>query len=299
MKLQRAVSRLLRAIASDNPRPEARVDLIAQYHRGGRVAWSPGYSKFKNKLISDVLGSDELLSGFARSAPLPREYGARIDERVVEIPWTISRLNRADSLILDAGSVWNAAQVLDHPRLQDRQLFVWSLEFEMLRHDPRISYVHGDFRQPVFRDGMFDLVVCISTLEHVGMWPIPRPPFEETVPRLSGARDFAAYRAVLAEFRRVLRPGGRLLLTIPFGVKEDHGWTQIFDAEGIEQIKRSFQGKCVAECYYRYRADGWHSVEQQACLDARYFNIVRTPTIESDGAAAARAIACLELVRTS
>jgi SAM-dependent methyltransferase len=272
---------------------------LEQYHRGGRLPWSPGYSKFKNKLLADALANDELLSRFARGASLPPGYGARIDERVIEIPWTVSRLDSADALILDAGSVWNHALVLDHRLLESRRLFIWSLEFETLRHDPRISYVHGDFRDRVFQEAMFDLVVCISTLEHVGMWSIPKPPFEESVPRLSGDRDFFAYKPVLGEFRRVLRPGGRLLLTVPFGVREDHGWTQIFDADGIEQIKDSFQGDCVAESYYRYRADGWQAAEQSACVDARYFNIVRTPSIEADGAAAARAVACLELRRAS
>jgi hypothetical protein len=95
----------------------------------------------------------------------------------------------------------------------------------------------------------------------------------------------------------VLRPGGRLLLTIPFGRREDHGWLQQFDAAGIGRLVEAFGGHLVAEAYYRYTAAGWQRSTVDGCAGARYFNIHATPAIEPDGAAAARAVCCLDLVR--
>jgi len=37
------------------------------------------------------------------------------------------------------------------------------------------------------------------------------------------------YRIVLGEFRRLLMPGGRLLLSVPYGKYQNCGWMQQFD----------------------------------------------------------------------
>lgn len=273
-------------------------DLIDQYLQGGRVPWSPGYSKFKNKVLIETFGSPALMERFARHATLPHGYGQRLDERVVEIPWTISHIREGTGRILDAGSVLNTAFILGLPRLRGHKIFIWSLELDWLHLNSDISYIHGDFRESPFKERLFHTIVCISTLEHVGMWPIPKSPFDKSFLEPRPKRDFSAYRSAMREFRRLLVPGGQLLLTVPFGVKEDHGWTQVFDASGINDIKESFGAFCRSETFYRYRAEGWETSNSKACSDSRYFNIVRTPVIDEDGAAAARAVACLEFERT-
>jgi hypothetical protein len=96
---------------------------------------------------------------------------------------------------------------------------------------------------------------------------------------------------------RILKPGGRLLLTIPYGQREDHGWLQQFDRVGIRRLIEAFGGDVAAEDYYAYDAQGWQHSTAEGAADARYFNIHATPMIEPDGAAAARAVCCLELVR--
>jgi SAM-dependent methyltransferase len=272
-------------------------NLLDEYARGGRIPWSPGYSKFKNLLLQKALVDRSLLRTFADGPALPPAYGAGIDERIVEMPWAISRLQAGSGKILDAGSVLNIPLVLDLPALATRSLFVFSLELDWLRLDSRVSYIHGDFRDPLFRDGTFASIVCISTLEHVGMWPIPKPPFAENLAKPQPRKDLAAYKSVLKEFFRLLAPGGQLLLTVPFGYKEDQDWLQIYGREDIAQIKSAFGGECAAEVYFRYYATGWQFASAERCADAHYYNFVKTPQIESDNAAAARAVACLELIR--
>ena len=302
----RTLSRVFRALkkvfSGGNPIANAKnvfnaLSLIEQYKKNGYIPWSPGYAKFKNLRLIETLADKNLMELFRQGKLLPAGYGRRLDERVVECPWAISRVKPGPGLLLDAGSVLNTPMFLDVPELSQQKIIIYSLEMESLRLDPRLSYLHGDFREPVLRDGIFDNIVCISTVEHVGMWPIPKPPYEVTLKQAQPEKDLLAYRNVMKIFHELLKPGGRLLLTVPFGKAEDQDWLQVFGAEQIEDVKQAFGGDCLSEIYYRHAADGWHTATPEECADLEFFNIVRTPDFGPDFAAAARAVACLELVR--
>jgi SAM-dependent methyltransferase len=275
----------------------AGVSLIDSYIANGRIPWSPGYAKYKNVVMREALRDADTMARFAEGRPLPAGYGAHIDERIVECPWAIAKLGVGTTRVLDAGSVLNAPFLLEQPQLKNRPLVVYSLEMDHLQLDPNISYVHGDFREPILRDEIFDTIVCISTLEHVGMWWIPKPPFEENLAKPQVQKDLTAYRDALGVFRRLLKPGGRLLLTMPYGFGEDQDWLQIFDAAKVADVKTAFGGETVSETYYRHTPDGWNTANPEDCADLRYFNIVKTPQIAEDKVAAARAVVCLELKR--
>ena len=266
---------------------------IEQYLAGGRVPWSEGYSKYKNAVIASALEDPALLDRFEQSRDLPAEYGPRLDERVVEYPWVLSRLRTNTGPVLDAGSTFATHLVLDLPWMQARTVVIYTLATDLVVHSPGVQWVYGDLRALAIRDASFETLVCISTLEHVGMaqsfaysaarpYPTARP--EDCLP-------------ALREMRRILAPGGRLLLTIPYGQCENHGWLQQFDEAGIRRLIQAFGGEVAAEDYYAYAAEGWQRSSADNCADARYFNVHATPAIEPDGAAAARAVCCLELVR--
>lgn len=304
--ISKTISRIVRGFkkvfGGGNPVSNAKsisntLSLIEQYKKNGRIPWSPGYAKYKNVLMIETLADKNLMEIFRQGQPLPNEYGMRIDERVVECPWALSHIKPGQGLLLDAGSVLNTPILLDTPELSQQKIVIYSLEMDSIRLDPRLSYLHGDFRDPVLRDGIFDTIVCISTLEHVGMWPIPKPPFEVTLRLPQPEKDLFAYRGVMKTFHNLLKPGGRLLLTVPYGKAEDQDWLQVFGAKQIEDVKQSFGGECLSETYYRHAADGWHTAAPEECAELEYFNIVRTPEFGPDYAAAARAVACLELAR--
>lgn len=288
------IGRLLHALKPARP---AAADPVGQYIAAGRVPWSPGYSKFKNQLLRQALADRALMQTFAAGAPLPAGYGRSIDERIIEIPWTLSRLRPGTGRILDAGSVLNVPFLLAQPALADRRLYVFSMELDYVELNPRLSYVHGDFRERVFSDGLFDTITCISTLEHVGMWPIPKPPYAESLARPQPVKQPFAYREVLAEFCRLLAPGGQLLLTVPVGEKQDQDWLQVFTTADVRDMASAFGGRLNALDFYRHSGNGWAKGSADECADARYYNMVNTPAPAADGAAAARAVACLELVR--
>lgn len=67
-----------------------------------------------------------------------------------------------------------------------------------------------DAREMMFQDGTFDIVTCISTLEHIGF--IPDSKISEEIDKDG---DFKA----IQEIKRVLKKGGKLILSVPFQCK--------------------------------------------------------------------------------
>jgi SAM-dependent methyltransferase len=266
---------------------------IERYLAGGRVPWSDGYTDFRRRAISAAIADDDLMARFAGGQSLPPEFGARLDERIVEYPWVLSRLPDGPARLLDAGATLNHVPILRHPRLSEKRLLFVGLAPTHVEVRETISYLYDDLRELMIRDGVFDVVTCVSTLEHIGL--------DNTQLYVDDARyaehDVQGYLPALANFRRVLKPGGRLIVTVPYGQAEDHGWLQQFDHPGIQRIVDAFQGAVACEAYYLYTSEGWQVATAESAADARYYDIHADPTPQPDGAGAARAVCCLELMR--
>jgi len=67
------------------------------------------------------------------------------------------------------------------------------------------TFVKGDIRQMPFDDDYFDTVTAISTIEHIGLGRYGDP--------IAPYGDLEA----MGEIRRVIKPGGHIIITIPFG----------------------------------------------------------------------------------
>jgi SAM-dependent methyltransferase len=166
------------------------------------------------------------------------------DERAIEIPWTLARY-RGEPDVLDVGYAhatpfWLSALAAAVP--------AEIVGVDLVAADvPSFRGVVADVRKLPFETDSFDVAFCVSTLEHVG-----------------GDRR-RSYRAgalkALRELRRVLRPDGRLLLTVPCGMAESHAgfvqrepgwWLELFDKAAFA----AFDGEV-----YVCDADGWHGAE--------------------------------------
>jgi SAM-dependent methyltransferase len=251
--------------------------------------WNEEYARGHADLVSFLLGDDDTLTLFAEAGRLPRGFGVGYDERVVEYPWLLAQ--RPRGRVLDAGSTLNHAHVLGRllPQLDALEIVTLAPEADAFP-ELGITYAFADLRELPYEDGSFDTVVSLSTVEHVGM---DTRVYGADEPRAEDPR--AEARRAVRELRRVAAPGGTVLVSVPYGVPSDHGWFRQFDRGDVEDLATAAAPASVSVAVYRYASDGWQVSSLEGAADAMYWDHHSDPERPADGAAAARAVACLRL----
>ena len=216
---------------------------------------------------------------FARGA---RERGERprwlqgppgTDERVVEIPWVLARLRGGRAL--EVGYAFAEAPYLAALLLAgfDELTGVDLAAAEV----PGMATVEADVRELPFAAGAFDLVLCVSTLEHIGA--------DNTGYGLQAETDAESRSAALRELRRVLAPDGRLLITVPCGEPGDDGWFRQEDVRGWTRLCTKAGFFVEEQEVYELTPEGWRSAPELDTHGLRY----------GDRGPAASAVLCAEL----
>jgi hypothetical protein len=198
-------------------------------------------------------------------------------ERVVEMPWVLSRY-RGEPRILDIGY----AHALDVYlvgllSLPAREVHGIDLVESPI---PSIRRVRGDVRRTPYRDRSFDLVLCVSTLEHIGR--------DNTRYGIREGYRPGGDAETLREISRILAPNGRLLVTVPFGRREDHGWFVQYDLPAWRELVAATPLRVEEEEIFRLTQTGW----------SRVVDVRSTETISYEqGTPAAGAVMCASLTR--
>lgn len=147
-----------------------------------------------------------------------------------------------------------------------------------------VSYLYADLRRLPLRDDWFDEVVCLSTLEHVGM---DNTTYGAAAEHAADPTEEAAL--ALREVLRVVKPGGRIHLSVPFGRREDHGWFRQFDRADVDALfERAGAGR-REEMVFAHSPKGWRRVTAAEAAEATYN---AAPGCAGDLAVAARAVLC-------
>ena len=272
------------------------------YVEAGRIPWSRGYGQAKIKFIREVLCNPGLIKVFQKDSELPERFGVGFDERCIEYPWLLARLQPRPERILDAGSALNHAFILEHALFREKKLTILTLAPEQTCFWQKgISYIYDDLCAIPTQKAYYDTIVCISTLEHIGC-------DNRLYTNDQAHREHRPERLVLAmqELCRVLKSGGSLFLTVPFGVYAHFGVFQQFNRTLLSRAIEAFgKASTVVETFYKYSAKGWNLSDATDCAGCQYVEWITRPDsrwpkpipVEPDLAAAARAVACVQIVK--
>lgn len=270
------------------PDKEAKRDRIGRYFENGAVPWTEGYWDYRNDEFKKAVNSQEILGMFRRH-DLGKGYGIGLDDRIVEYPWLFSLLSPEPSRLLDAGSILNFDYIVEHASLQQKKMTILTLAPEgNCFFNKAISYLYEDLRSLPLRDNSYDEIVCISTLEHIGM--------DNSIYGDSAGSNMSARSWLIAvqELLRVLKKGGRMYVTIPYGKFEEHGFFQQFNSDMLNEILEILDPAGSSDIvFFRYHKDGWHFASREACDDAESFNPHTGVGKKDDCAAHSRAICAI------
>ena len=169
-------------------------------------------------------------------------------DRYIEYPFAIRNLPKPPAKILDVGCAGSPFPLL----LAGFGYFVYGIDLREYAITNRITFdnfqfIKGDITKTAFSDNFFDAVTAISTVEHIGIGG-----------RYGVSDDLQGDKKALEEIRRILKPQGILILTIPFGkAKIIKPYCKIYDSILIKQLTQNFKLEKEEYCMQDSGND-WH-----------------------------------------
>jgi SAM-dependent methyltransferase len=233
-------------------------------------------NRVTRRLYDDWRELDMVASRLERG-PSESDITAGMTERVVEIPWVLARY-RGERRVLDIGPAFAQPLYIHHltalgiPELHGVDLAPVAV--------PGMRMTHADVRQMPFADRSFDLITCVSTLEHIG---------RDNAHYLVQARADVVEGdlATLRELRRVLKASGRILITVPFGRLDIQDWQKQYDLNAWRSLLDRAGLQAVETEFFGYTARGWRPVPDPAALAGNGYR--------ADGAPGATGVCCAAL----
>jgi SAM-dependent methyltransferase len=186
----------------------------------------------------------------------------------------------------------NVLQAL-RPRMDDLHIVTLAPDEEELFPRLGVSYLYADLRDLPFKDGSYDRVVSISTLDHLGLDNVRFGADVEVAedPQAEAIRT-------IQELRRVLRPGGDLYLTVPVGRGERFDWVRSFTVSELDELMEAFGSSPVTVDFFGYGSRaGWQRAKREDVTEAGYRDHLSSGPVNLGDAVAAEAVACVHLVR--
>ena len=210
-----------------------------------------GYETYKHYLINKIINRKEVKI---------KNY---FDERIVEIPWMMNELKNKKGKLLDAGSTLNFKYLLQK-LIKNFEINIVTLYPEKRNYEYLgINYIYSDFLNLKYKKNTFDIITCISTLEHVG--------FDNSFYKYNAkmkSKDLPKTNKqikVLFKLYNFLKPGGNLLITLPFGKAGKYKNLRQFDKDNLKKLFSKLKAKKIEKKFFLCRNKIWKKVTEQYC----------------------------------
>jgi len=188
-----------------------------------------------------------------------------LDERLIEYKWIFNELTKSSKKLnlLDAGSTLNFPIIIE--KLKNRyNITIQTLYPENYSfYDEGISYIYEDLTKKKFNKNTFDIITCISTLEHVGF---DNSIYSNRRKKISKNKNKLNYLKVIDNFQFILKTGGVLLLTMPYGAPKEYKNLQVFDEKKINNIIKKFKPQKSFIKYANFNQGIWKECSSAECL---------------------------------
>lgn len=192
-------------------------------------------------------------------------------ERIVEVPFVHRNLPYPfRGRLLDVG--YRESEIIYETASLGFE--TWGIDIRPpMAEYPGVQYVQGDIIKYPFAAGSFDVVIALSTVEHIGLMA-----YGNTAKDPEG--DVHALQAI----HRILKTSGRLILTVPFGKRGRTDWYRVYDHQALEALLSGSGFVVETEDYWSKEGVRWiptpwskaeqidsvtHHVKAVACVRAR------------------------------
>lgn len=173
-----------------------------------------------------------------------------IPDRMVEYPFIFRELRPARGRVLDVGctSPYNIIPLI----LADLGLYVYGIDvrdFKIRHHN--FKFIKGNILKTSFPDSYFDWIIAVSTIEHIGLKG-----------RYSSTMDLNNDRKAILEMMRILKRGGNILITVPFGrAKIVRAFHRVYDGKRLRKLVDGLK-ITKAEFYVKNKSGYWLLCEE-------------------------------------
>ena len=149
-----------------------------------------------------------------------------VNERIVEHPWIFMKLGLREGRILDVGCCHSSLSI----ELASLGYEVWGVDINPYRFSHRnFRFVLGDVCAVSLPEEHYDRIIAVSSVEHFGL-------------EVYGGRcDAEKDRISIRRMHRLLKPGGKILVTVPFGVRNITPEFRVYDSPALHELMSPFR----------------------------------------------------------
>jgi ubiquinone/menaquinone biosynthesis C-methylase UbiE len=165
-------------------------------------------------------------------------------ERNTEYLWVLSNLPTLGKL-LDVGCLDSE---FANELTKIKGLEVFGVDIRTATQNLSYKFKQEDATVLSFDNNYFDFITLISSIEHFGLNVY------------GGKINSKADMQAIAEIKRIIKPTGKIFLTVPFG-KHSKSWSRVYDSNSLSLLLTDFI--ILEEKYFEQQDFGWIETTKQ------------------------------------